>query len=496
MKKESIDLMKGWIRSPIKWVEDIFGLQPPRLKEGYVVGENTRLEDIRAEWFEEFREGEEITWQQWVMFLGVERGLKGGKRFISIASGHGVGKSSTMSWILLWFLMCYEEAQIACTAPTAQQMYDVLWKEVAKWHGRMPEEIKGLYEVESNYIRIKVNPKTWFARAATARKESAEALAGIHGKNVMLLVDEASSVPEEIFISAEGSLTNRNIFVFVISNYTRLSGYFHQSQENKYGEWQTLQFSSEDSPIVEEGFCERMKRRGEESSEYRVRVLGLPPVLEEDYKGYMPLLAKGDLRFEGGGEMIQPIILGVDPSGEGRAQSAFVIRDPFRAQVLGVEKGMGPVKVARKIVEIMEFYKIMPENVVIDSFGPGADVIGEFMKMRRWIQGVLVGKPAQENERFTNIRAELYWREREWILKGGILVGTFEQWEDVLSNRYTSEGGRIKMMSKKMMRDLGIKSPDVSDALSLTFLREEWETPRQEWEKEVEVEGFDPFYGI
>jgi len=46
-------------------------------------------------------------------------------------------------------------------------MYDVLWKETAKWINRMPEVVKNLYEYQQSYIRMVENPKEWFARAAT-----------------------------------------------------------------------------------------------------------------------------------------------------------------------------------------------------------------------------------------------------------------------------------------------------------------------------------------
>ena len=54
-------------------------------------------------------------------------------RKVSVMSGHGIGKTATFSMLLLWFLFCYMDSQIACTAPSQSQMYDVLWKEIAVW---------------------------------------------------------------------------------------------------------------------------------------------------------------------------------------------------------------------------------------------------------------------------------------------------------------------------------------------------------------------------
>ena len=149
-----------------------------------------------------------ITWQQAEVVYAVQQAVNGqGLRKISIASGHGIGKSTILAMLILWFLFCYMESKVPCTAPTQSQMYDVLWAEIQKWILRMPEGIKELYEFSTDYVRIKQRPETWFARARTGRKENPEALAGLHAPFMLLIVDEASGVPDPIFHSAKSALT-------------------------------------------------------------------------------------------------------------------------------------------------------------------------------------------------------------------------------------------------------------------------------------------------
>lgn len=490
MKKEDAEVMAGWKRTPGKFIEDVFGLGMPKLKTGYQIGINTELEDIKADWFEPFVKGKQITWQQWVVVLAVERAVAGGKRFISVSSGRGIGKSCVMAILLLWFLICHKDAQIPCTAPGAQQMYDVLWKEVAKWHDKLPENFKNLIEVGATYIRVKERPLSWFARAATARKEKPEALSGIHSDDVMLLIDEASGVPDEVFEIGIGSLTNKNAIVLMISNYTRNTGYFHRSQLNKYGDFQVLSFSAVDSPIVERDAVDRALREGEDSNEYRVNICGMPPKIDEEIKGYIPLLREADLRFTAMNELVQPIVLGIDPSGQGRNKTVIVARDPFRAVCMGMWGDLKPVQIMQKTSEIIEALKVNPDNVFLDAFGVGAEVMSEFMKARRFINGVMVGNPASDHQRYINLKAEMSWRAREWLVKGGELTGTYEDWEEVLGIRYFSEVSKIKIMGKRAMVAAGLKSPDLWDALVLTFTREFYEVP----DENTEIpEAFDPF---
>jgi hypothetical protein len=90
--------------------------------------------------FEPFMPGEMITWQQAEVVYAVMQAVNGqGKRKISIASGHGIGKSTILAMLILWFLFCFMESKVPCTAPTQSQMYDVLWAEIQKWILKMPE---------------------------------------------------------------------------------------------------------------------------------------------------------------------------------------------------------------------------------------------------------------------------------------------------------------------------------------------------------------------
>lgn len=57
---------------------------------------------------------------------------------VAIKSGQGVGKTGLEAVALLWFLVCFSYPRIVATAPTKQQLHDVLWSEVSKWMSRSP----------------------------------------------------------------------------------------------------------------------------------------------------------------------------------------------------------------------------------------------------------------------------------------------------------------------------------------------------------------------
>lgn len=132
-------------------------------------------------------------------------------------------------------------------------------------------------------MRISERPESWFARARPGDKDNAEALAGVHSEygHVLLIADEASGVDEAVFNTAKGALTSDNTLFIMISNPTRLEGYFYKSHTELSPFFQRLNFSGMESPIVSNKYVDEiLAEAGADSDEYRYRVLGLFPKVE------------------------------------------------------------------------------------------------------------------------------------------------------------------------------------------------------------------------
>jgi phage terminase large subunit len=494
--REDIKLFRAWQRSPIAFIKDMWGLEPQPLKQEFVdIAKMSSLQDYVEEWFQPFEKGKHITWQQWVILMAVEKGNLGlASRKISISSGHGIGKTACISWLILWYLICHKDCQIPCTAPTATQIYDVLWKEVAVWMNRMPERFKELLDHQRGYVRVKENSDVWFARAKTARKEAPEALAGVHAEYVMFVVDESSGVPEEIFRTAEGSMTGDNVLVILISNPTRLIGYFYDSHHKMSHNFQTFSFSGEDSPIVDWEFVDGIEQKhGKDSDEYKIRVLGVFPSADAvDDKGYVPLLGEDQIKVIPRGKITGVMKkLGVDPAGQGADEASWCLRDSFKADIIIKEKVSTPISGTQKTLTALEHFKITSDCVYIDSFGIGSKWVEELLRSNeKGFRGVNVGDQANDQLRFKNLRAEIFWRVREWLIAGGEIMDEKLK-EELLWMRYRRDPqGRIEIMPKEMMKkDYGVPSPNRADAFALTFTDID-RAESDEYEQEEYVEQF------
>lgn len=514
-------------KSSLYFTKQVWGLIPqpikPEFKQQFKEGLKLKGKDwdaftktIKPTLFEPFEEGKHITWQQSLILFGVDKAMRGDIPLrISIVSGHGIGKSMILSILILWFLFVHPEAQIACTSPGKEQLYDVLWKELKKWIDRAYPSIGQMYEWESSHIRMKESPQTWFARAKTASKENTEALAGVHADWVMMAIDEASGVDEQIFETMEGSLTSGNILVFLISNGTRANGYFFDTHHKDSQRWQNYSFSSLDSPRVDTKYVNSIiEKYGMDSIQYAIRVLGQFPKEDGmDDSGYVPLLKAMDIRTQPDfGNMISfpsDSILGVDPAGDGDDKTSWVIRDNFKAKKLCEELKSTSKTIAEKTLTLMLEYHIQPYNVIVDAFGTGMDVGKEIAiasKGQINVTTVNTGDKCDRQEDkdvYLNKRAEIFYKAKVWLQTGGELVENGNFKEELTGIRYKRNlAGLIQIMPKiEMKKRYGLKSPNDADAFSLTFLvpnfiDEPMERQRVERNRRTQVEGNRSDYAL
>lgn len=201
-----------------------------------------------------------------------------------------------------------------------------------------------------------------------------------------------------------------------------------------------------------------------------------------DSKGWIPLLTEEEIKAAmvklepGTNAHFGEERTGNDPADEGENEAVIVKRSAGYAEILYAEAGLDSFQFAGPVMD--HGTKINSRKIYIDKIGVGAATLGKANEVNKMnpdektkakITGVNVGETARDPARFFNIRAEIYWRVREWIKQGGRL--SYDTgWLQLAKIKYTATtGGKLQIMSKKDMRALNIVSPDKADALALTF---------------------------
>lgn len=438
--------------------------------------------------------GARFTWQQTVELEAYQRGIDTfnkdsfdiKRRWISIRSGHGIGKTSFLSVVALHFIICFFGAQIGVTANTEDQLKDIFLKELSIWKRKLPEELHGTIEVFDDVVRIQ-GEKDWFLRTRVARPDKPEALAGLHGEYVLVLVDEASAVHDKVFEVMKGALTGEKYLVIYTSNPTRTEGEFYDSHKDG-SEYTKLHFNSRHSPIVKDGFIEKMEADyGKDSDEVKIRVDGeFAGEAEMDDKGWIPLFANITILFEA--QQMQTInrgIIGVDPAGRGRDSSLIGIRDNIYLKEVLNENTSSEPDLARKIETIRDAYSCSTGDIGVEAFGIGARVVANIRpradELNMTPTAVLTDKAREETkELYANYKAELAWKFREWVRNGGIIItNNRKAWLNELEKiKYKRDRqGRIVLMNKVEFKKEYRFSPDRFDMATMTFFKDEAYTP-------------------
>jgi phage terminase large subunit len=401
--------------------------------------------------------------------------LDSGVTKVSIKSGHGVGKTTLCAWLALHFLLFRDDVKIIVTSPSAKQLTDGLIPEIQKWINRLPPWMAKQLEVTSERMTRLPNSKNNFVSFRTARKENPEALAGVHATHVMIIVDEASGVDEVIYETGQGALSTVGSIAILIGNPTRPSGFFYKTQTELSDLWRCRTVSCYDSSRVDPEYIESQKRTyGIDSREFKVRVLGQFP--ESGNDAVIPrefaasALDRDVVPYEG------ERVWGLDP-GRGGDPTGFVDRGPnsvFAIEELRYDNLMQVVGWAKLRWDSTPA-RNRPSEIFVDTVGLGAGVADRLSELGLPVVGVNVSETAAMADRFMRLRPELWFAVRDWLEGRDVVISSklalAKKLVDELCSveqKYTSNG-KLDIESKDVMRSRGVASPNVADALALTF---------------------------
>lgn len=404
----------------------------------------------------------------------------------TIRSGHGTGKDACAAWLICWFQATRPYAKVVCTAPTSRQLADILWSELSKWlrQSLIAEE----FIIQKDKMFYKEAPKEWWVRAVSTstkstKEEQAEALAGFHGDHLLIVVDEASGVPDPVYLPVEGALTQEDNFVLLIGNMTKDKGYFYDShfhpELNKV--WEKRHWDSRKSTNVKPDYVEYMKTKyGEESNVFRIRVIGDPPLANE--KTLIPLAWAIQCIGNDISDSIaedEPVYLGVDVARYGEDASIILPRKGLLIYPWDEFRGMNTIDFANQITVTYEDNEAT--GCAIDEIGVGAGVVDYLEKKRMpGLFGVNVANASTDISKYHRLRDELWVRVRDKCMRGLYSFPDIKRPGEVtslgheLANElslpsydFNVEGGFV-VASKKKLKMEGYPSPNIADALCLS----------------------------
>ncbi len=398
-----------------------------------------------------------------------------------VSSGHGIGKSALVAWLIECFMATTPDCRGVVSAMTAAQLETKTWPELAKWHNL--SIVKHWFTwTASSYVYAPYpedRKKNYMFSAVTVSEDRSEAFAGLHnlGSVVVIIFDEASGIAPILYEIADGAAAaGSEFFFFAFGNPTRPDGPFFDCFY-KHGElFQVKRFIDNRDVEGTNQLAQQqiIDKYGVDDDRVKIRVYGQFP--SKSYAGFISIQdINGAIQRELTHDATAPVIIGVDVARYGDDDTRITVRcgrDARSIPSLAMPYS-ATTEVTREVARVADKYEA--DAIVVEGVGPGAGVIDQLRELGYFVTEIHPNSRAEDPKRFGNIRAEFWHKLRDWIQHRGCIEDDPILYNDLSSMQYSindkteGRGSGLYMEAKAKMKERGLPSPDFGDSLALTF---------------------------
>lgn len=430
----------------------------------------------------------------WSMQRQIAASVEVNKR-TAVRAGHAVGKSFTAAGLAGWWVDTKPDSMVITTAPTYDQVHGILWEEIRALHGRLQLPGRALatdeWKLGGRQVGIGRKPPD----SAKGSDFDPATFQGYHRPGgVLVILDEASGVPEWLWNAVETVTTTDNCRILAIGNPDNPGSHFARVCQPGHPGWAQFKISVFDSPnftseevpaqvsaalVSRQWEADRRAEWGDTDYKYISKVLAeFPSDHPRQVVSIVDVLACQLAEPRAESELL-PVELGVDVGGGG---DLTVVRERrgIRAGRQWTQKSERPEQIGRLVLRAI--HETGATAVKVDSIGVGAGVVGELRNMaargdhQAQVHAVSVGEAASDPAKYLNKRAQVWWeigrvgsQQQEWDLSQmDDADATIAQ---LLQPRYEEDAkGRIQIEKKDDIRARTGGSPDKAEALLLAYV--------------------------
>jgi phage terminase large subunit len=437
----------------------------------------------------------------WATSAHILRSVRDNPR-TAVKACHASSKTFTAAEVVLWWFTIYPDGIVLTTAPTWTQVKRVLWGEVRKAADSGRIKFPHIYATE---LRDDDDPNNYAVGLST---NEGVRFQGYHGR-VLIIFDEAPGVHADIWEAVEGIRAGGDVRWLVLGNPVEIGGPFYELFTSARSGWVTFTIDGLDTPntwglggspearlaaivdagrrgdtallnhnprpyLISRGYIwEKYEEWGTDDPRWQSRVRGQFPDTSESAVFPLAWLEQASARRRVVRSPRTPaegrLRAGIDVAGPGEDETVCYVLDYWN-EVVGFRAWPERDARGKALAYLNELGGPDRFEVVhVDSNGIGWYFTRHLADHGYHVNDVNVGLPANDDDRFYLVKAELYWRGRELLQAGGFAglsdPTTISQLSTV---KWTQDArSRIVIMSKDKMRAEGLKSPDRAEALIL-----------------------------
>jgi hypothetical protein len=430
----------------------------------------------------------------WSAQRAIAESVEANKRTV-VRAGHAVGKSFTAAGLAGWWVDTKPDSMVITTAPTYDQVHGILWEEIRALHGRLglPGNALATDEWKINGRQVAIGRKP--PDNAKGSDFDPATFQGYHRSGgVLVILDEASGVPEWLWNAVETVTTTDNCRILAIGNPDNPGSHFAKVcapghpgwAQHKISVFDSPNFTGEDVPpqvsaalVTPSWAADRAAEWGEDDYKYISKVLAeFPSDHPRQVVSVADLLACQFPDVQPASALL-PVELGVDVGGGGD-ETVVRERRGIRAGRQWTLRSDRPEEIAPLVLRAI--IETGATAVKVDSIGVGFNVVGELRNMRTRgdhhaeVHGINVAEAATDPVKFVNRRADLWWtvgrmgsQRREWDLSQ--MEDSERTVAQLLQPRYFEDiKGRVQIEPKDDIRERTGGSPDRAEALLLAYV--------------------------
>jgi phage terminase large subunit len=398
----------------------------------------------------------------------------------AVAACHGPGKTFVAACAVLWFLRL-PEARVVTTAPTWTQVKKLLWHEVGKlYHGSRADLGGTILQTELTMRDGR------YAIGLSTKPEQRESFQGHHAPNLLLIYDEASGIPQDVFDAGEGYMTTAGAKMLLIGNPTRPSGEFFDAFHSDRSSYSRISISAFDLPwatgekisdrlaahLTGEAWVEdRRKKWGEGSPLWQVKVLGQFPAQAENAVMSMSAIEAAQAQEH---DQVPDAdrVISCDVARFGNDETTIYVREGTKVRLRHAYTGQPTTATVGHIKRLRRELLTQREGhvrIVVDDDGVGGGVTDQLREADLDVTPFRGGAAPLDPDEYPNARSELWFTVAGQI--ADLDIDPDDQLAaDLLAPTYKldSKGRRVVEPKEQTKKRLG-RSPDRGDGVLLAL---------------------------
>lgn len=414
------------------------------------------------------------------------------RRRIAVRGPHGLGKTTLLALVVLWFAATREASRVdwkcVTTAGAWRQLEHYLWPEIRKWAARLRWDQLEVKPWSERTELLKLNLTLRIGQAFAAAATDPKKIEGAHADSILYVFDESKAIIPATFDAAEGAFSAARrsglpeAFALAFSTPGETTGRFFDIHDHKpgYDDWWTRHVTVHEAiaarRVSRDWVDQRRLQWGADSALFHNRVLG--QFRSSDENSVIPLawVEVANQRW------LEWVDAGQPPQRGRRIHGVDVARGGKDLTVIA--RRSGPIVIDLREFRVKDTQRVVdhvvagighPSDLVVaDVIGVGAGVVDKLRRMRRSVIGLNVSRTTRRRDRsgemgFQNLRALMWWTLREALdpafdpvlalPEDPLLLG------ELCAPHWREIGGKIQVESKEdLLKRIG-RSTDHADAV-------------------------------